>query len=234
MGFFSAIGAGISAIGTAISTIGSAVLKVGATITSCAADIGKLAMDTLFPFKILDTISTIVSMIAHFLGLTDENENFEEMGAKATQDGVKSPEKFDSIEQYIKYLKEDVELDEARFNAMSKDEKLGAHLIGVATTVQGVEEKSGVELSPKFLVEFSKMKLENNELKDYIKAFKDNGINDMEVMTDYLTGKAEGSKADSADKAISEAISAINPGISEKEIDEKIGSMINDIENYKG
>ncbi|MGL4790161.1 MAG: hypothetical protein ACRCW1_02025 [Anaerotignaceae bacterium] len=224
---FDFIGAAVSAVGSAIggacSAIGGAI---GSTIIGLDKIISVVEMKTE---NIIETVCKIVVAIGEALGLIDKTEKVEELGAKATQVDTKKPEDFETSEEYIKYLREEVELDKDRLDKMSKEEKHACQLAGTAIIVKGVEEKTGTKMSPEFLVDIAKIDLNHRELSSYIDAFKANGVNDMKVMTDYLSGKCEVNKVDTAAKAVVEGIMSLNPDMSKKEVDDKLGQMMQKI-----
>ena len=58
----------------------------------------------------LKDVTELISSVAELLGLKDEDDSSEELGLKS-EIADKGLEDFDSREEYISYLKDDVELD---------------------------------------------------------------------------------------------------------------------------
>lgn len=211
-----------SMVSCVCSTIGNAI---GGTIGSLTGKMGELLTVVLDPYKVIEIACKIIKSVAESLGLIEKEENVEELGVKATQPNTKRSDEFESTEEYIKYLREEVELDKKRYEGLSKEEKLACKVAGTAIVVKGVEEKSGMKLPPEFLVDITKINLKHDELGAYIESFKMNGISDMKVMTDYLSGKGEYSKADVASKAIVNGLLALNPQMSIEEVQDKLVEM---------
>lgn len=210
------------AIGAVCSTIGGAI---GGAVGSFASVIGGLFPEIALGKLFIDLIGAIVNGIAEILGIGNKEEKLDELGAKATQPDTKKSEEFSSTEEYIKYLREEVKLDQERFDKMSPEEKLANQLAGTAIITKGIEEKTGTKIPAEFLVNSAKLKLSYEETKAYIDAFKSNGINDMGIMTNYLSGKGDGLSNDISKKSISEAMQTINPEMSKESIEEKIFEM---------
>ena len=60
--------------------------------------------------ELIKDVTELISSVAELLGLKDEDDSSEELGLKS-EIADKRLEDFDSREEYINYLKDDVELD---------------------------------------------------------------------------------------------------------------------------
>ena len=60
--------------------------------------------------ELIKEVTSLISSVAELLGLKDEDDSSEELGLKS-EIADKRLEDFDSREEYISYLKDDVELD---------------------------------------------------------------------------------------------------------------------------
>ena len=60
--------------------------------------------------ELIKEVKELISSVAELLGLKDEDDNSEELGLKSEK-ADRKPEDFDSREEYMSYLKDDVELD---------------------------------------------------------------------------------------------------------------------------
>jgi membrane protein implicated in regulation of membrane protease activity len=236
MGIFSAIGGAISSvcshIGGAISSLCS---HIGGSLFTGASGIGALAtslIPTLAPgisevLFGLTVISAIVSTIAEALGLKDKEETPEELGMKAEKSDKKM-EDFDTTEEYIEHLRNDIEIDKKEIENLSDEKRATYMAIGSAITIKGIEEKYGVDLPGEFFQTVADRNLKGKEVHEYIKGFKENGITNMKDVSNYLNGKDLESNVEPS--AISDSIidtmKKLEPGISEDEIAEKFNSMI--------
>ena len=60
--------------------------------------------------ELVKEVKELISSVAELLGLKDEDESSEELGLKSEKANRK-PEDFDSREDYMSYLRDNVELD---------------------------------------------------------------------------------------------------------------------------
>ena len=94
----------------------------------------------------LGIIGNIISVIGNLLGVKKEDENLEEIGAKAMKSD-KKPENFDSYNDYIKHLRENIKLDKEEMENASKELKLARTAVGATVVSKGIEEKKEMEIS---------------------------------------------------------------------------------------
>ena len=98
MGFWSDLG---SAIGSICSAIGSVCSAIGGAI---ASKIGEL-VTTIVSF--LGPVAQAVVAIAQIIGIFIKDDNVEDLG-EAMRKADKKPEDFDSINDYITYLRAEI------------------------------------------------------------------------------------------------------------------------------
>lgn len=187
----SAISAVGSFISSAASTIGTAVSGFA---KSAFGIIAKLPIPGLELINVISIAAKIIHAVVEFLGIKAE-EDPEVLGAKAEQ-SEKSLEDFDNdVEAYIKYLKEEVELDKERFEKMTPEERMGCKAIGMALETKAVEEKiGGIEISPECLATLTKIQsaginIDAKELVGIVQALKEQGITNMNDVVEFLDGK---------------------------------------------
>lgn len=235
MGLFSAIGSVLSAAGSAIvSGISNVCSTIGGAVFSGVSGIAGLAKDLVFPALGLELseiiiaiqlVSVIISTVAELLGLKGE-ETPEELGLKAEQ-ADKKPEDFDSIQEYIDYLRNEVEVDKSKLDNLSQEEKVTYGAIGSAICVKGIEEKYGMEMSGDFWTTVAKMGMKGQEVKTYIDHFKLHDIHEMKDMTDYIKGVHldENKDRHNIGSAILDALKELNPELSDESLKEKLLDM---------
>lgn len=226
--------------GSIVSTVISAACSVGSAICSglskAASTIGGFVSGSLESLskiiakipeidiieKTIEVIGNIVKGISETLGLIDKEDTPEELGAKAFQ-AEEKPEDFDSVEKYIEYLKNEVELDKEKFDNMSKEEKLTCSAVGSTVLAKGISEKKGIEVSTEFLVDVAKLDLKAKEVESYIDNFK---ANNLELnLGDYLKGNLSASENIKIRPVVIDTIKELNPNLSDKEVKEKLGDM---------
>jgi hypothetical protein len=223
--FFTAIAAGIAAIGTAIST---AIATVGPAIANTAsALIAKLPSITT-----LINIADIISSVANIMSVLNANENVDEIGAKSLISD-KKPEDFDSTEQYIQHLRENVEFDKEKFDNFSDEKKLVCKTLGTTIATKGIAEKLGESVSTDdlmgFWIEAEKQGFNGNEVKSLLDNFKKNDLDFN--LTGYLKGDLSVLESKNYLNSIADAFRNTNLDISDNEILDKISELKN---SHKG
>jgi len=225
MGFFSsaanAISSGISTVGNFIS---SGISSIGGAISGFAKAIIAPFPQLIMAETAIKVIVTVISFIAQALNIIKKEETPEEIGAKAMECG-RSPEEFKSTEEYIEYLRNEVQLDKEKFENMSQVEKLGCTAVGVAILTRGIEEKEKISIPVEFLHQVAKVNMKSEEVKCYIESFKNNGLANMGDMVSFLKGDFTNIKVESVSSAILEALKSLNPDLSEQDIQAKIYNM---------
>ncbi|KAB2954274.1 hypothetical protein F9B85_00845 [Heliorestis acidaminivorans] len=227
MGWFSSACSAIgSAISTAVNFVGNNLGKIGGVIGNSVAVI-------LSPFKTLEiairaieAIAILVTTIAEILGIGQKDEKMDELGAKAIQEDTLPREEFETHQEYIKYLREEIELDREKFNEMSPEERLACTAIGTTILAKSIEEKTGVEIPAEFLLTAEKINLSAEEIKVCIDKFKENGLFTMGEMSDYLQGKDLKGKEPAISSVIIDAMQALNPQMTHKDVQNKMINMI--------
>lgn len=232
---FESIFSGITAIGNAISMVGAYITGVAAKVgpfvskfaevfMSVIAKIPKIDLETVK--SVIDVACNIIHSVCVFLGINSE-ENPAVLGAKAEQ-AERTLSDFDNdTEAYIKYLKDEIELDKEKFEKMSTEEKMGCKSIGLALETKAVEEKiGGIKMSPEYVATLAKIQMGSEllisakDLIDLITGLKNAGITNMNDVTDYLKGKGESDRIKTG-IALKEAVSKLdNVRNSEKYVEE--------------
>ena len=105
----------------------------------------------------------------------------------------KKPEDFDSTNDYIEYLRNDIKVDEERLKEMDEKERATYAAIGAGLYVKQVEEKYNVELPPEFWRSTAELrnegKISEEMPSDLIEFMKEHGIESGATFSDYLSGK---------------------------------------------
>ena len=127
--------------------------------------------------ELIKDVTELISSVAELLGLKDEDDSSEELGLKS-EIADKRLEDFDSREEYINYLKDDVELDEydkEKLNNESLKEKYSAK--GLDIEMGAINEKIGVKLGLEDYVMMAKAGI--NKVQDFmtiVDTFKEKGV----------------------------------------------------------
>ena len=127
--------------------------------------------------ELIKEVTSLISSVAELLGLKDEDDSSEELGLKS-EIADKRLEDFDSREEYINYLKDNVELDEydrEKLNNESLKEKYSAK--GLDIEMGAINEKMGVKLGLEDYVMMAKAGI--NKVQDFmtiVDTFKEKGV----------------------------------------------------------
>ncbi|MEE3711868.1 hypothetical protein V2I22_02440 [Campylobacter sp. CLAX-7218-21] len=222
MGFWSSVG---SFIGGCCSAIGSICSGIGGAVMGA---IGALAT-TIAPF--LGPVATIVSVIANILGIFKENERPEDLG-QAMEQMDKKPEDFDSINEYIDYLREGIRSGEVKLNDNLSDIQKAAYTAtGAALGIKAIDEKYQLQTSAEFWgamgKKFEEGKITPIEITKILETSSKNSVS-AENVTNYINGDkmTDGQKASGVSDAIEGGLKAANPSMSDEEITSRFNKLI--------
>lgn len=147
--------------------------------------------------KLAEAIDKAAEIIVDVLFLFNiKCDSATEMGFKVEQ-AEKAMSDFESVENYINYLHDEIELDKIKFDSLSNEEKMAYEACGMAVGAEAIAEKIGVDISPDFIMLMSKIKvlgeavIETAELVTILKGLKDNGIEKTEDVCEYFIGEGE-------------------------------------------
>ena len=127
--------------------------------------------------ELIKEVTELISSVAELLGLKDEDDSSEELGLKSEK-ADRKPEDFDSKEEYVSYLRENVELDEhdrEKLNNESLKEKYSAKGLGIE--MGAINEKMEVNLGIEDYVVMAKAGI--NKVQDFmtiVDTFKEKGV----------------------------------------------------------
>lgn len=211
MGFWSSIG---SFVGSVIS---DAVSSIGSALASAASTFLKVAGEFLGP------VAQIISAISNILGIKKEEEDVEEIGAKAMQSD-KKPEDFDSYTDYINHLRNDIQLDKAKFEKAGEAEKLARTAVGATVLAKGIEDKKGFEIPNETWVAMAKLGLENKEkeVDALLDTFKNGKLEDF---ARYVDGKLDAKTEGEVGDKLVQMYQKLEPNASIEDIEKKVMNM---------
>lgn len=181
MGFFSGLG---SALGAVCSAVGSFCSSVGGAIMRGVASLAPV----LAPH--INLLCLIVSVLAEIFTEKPKEEKPEEIGMKAEK-ADKKPEDFDSINDYLEYLRKEVQVEPGDLEKLSEEDKMKYQLVGLGLYVKDIEERQELKLDPDFLKVVPKLKEQGYEAADIanlMQSMKKNGVTDMKQYVDFMKG----------------------------------------------
>lgn len=214
MGLLGTIGSFFS---SACSFIGSAVSALGGALASAATAFLSVAGSYLSP------VVTIIGMFTNLIGLKDEKESVEEIGAKAMLSD-KKPEDFESYTEYINHLREDIKLDKEKFDKATDIEKATRSAIGATILVKGIEEKKGFEIPTEAWVAMVKLGLEGKEkeVDSLLETFKNGKLSDF---ANYVEGKLDAKTEAEVSGTLVEMYQKLEPNASIEAIEKRVMNM---------
>ena len=220
MAFFSGL---ISCVGEFLST---AIPAVGDWIANATRTlISKLPEVFEFAANAMNFISSVTSKISERLDIAPANEKLYELGAKAMQEEARPKIDTETTQEYLDYLRKDVDFDENKFSKMPETEKLACEALGTTLVAKSVEEKTGVEIPPEFLYTIYKSKIGYERAEKFIHAFSDNGIKSMGEFSKYISNDMSELDANVIDSVVRKALKEINPKMSDEDIQNEIINM---------
>lgn len=178
-----------SAIGSVCSAVCSAVSSVCSSIGGAImGGIGSLA-PVISPW--LSIAVAVISVLAEIFTEKPKEEKPEELGMKAEQ-ADKKPEDFDSINEYIEYLRQEIKVDAAKLENLSEEERMKYQAVGLGLYVKNIEEKQGMKLDPAFLKvvpEMINLGYTAQDIGNLMQSMKKNGVNDMKMYPEFMKGE---------------------------------------------
>lgn len=217
----SAISSACSFVGNCISSVGKAVAGFASGLLNCIIAVPL----PIPPLECLRVIVIIVEAIGKILGVINNNEGVQDLGAKATQDGVRSWDEFQTEKEYIAYLRNEIELDRERIEKMSDAEKIACTAMGTAIVSRGISEELKMEITPEFLVSVAALEMKADEVLRCIEKFKLSDFTTMDSMREYLQGKYMKGQEEKANGAIFAALKETNQGLTDADINAKIDEL---------
>ncbi|MDQ7074294.1 MAG: hypothetical protein Q9O24_03895 [Gammaproteobacteria bacterium] len=216
MGFWSSVGdfcsSAIEVVSSVASSIGSSLAKATTTLLEIAG-----------PY--IGPISNIIRIIGVFLDVLTPNDKPEELGAKAMQ-AEKKPEDFDSNNDYIDYLRNDIDLDTEKFNNATDGEKTAFTAVGSSITLKGIEEVKGFDIPLTTWLSLAHLKLDKEsdvvEVNAILDTFKEDKLTDF---SGYIEGKLDTSKELEVGDALVNMYQELEPTLSKAEIEQKVIQM---------
>ena len=138
MGFWSGLWNGIKSIANSISMVLKESPLVRSLVTTLAAALPP-------PFDVVAVIA--VEALAASAGV---QEKPEELGFQMNE-ADKKPEDFGSFKEYKEYLDREYPFDQEKFDKLSDEQKAACRYVGMAGTIQEVQEAKNLELNPEAL-----------------------------------------------------------------------------------
>lgn len=202
---------------TLIQTLLATVTKIVSSMGPMMVKYVPMVIETIgknLP-KVIDTVDAISLAV----DVLRPNERAEELGAKALA-ADKKPEDFDQINDYIEYLRNDVEVDS---NSLSSEpvDVLTRQAVGATIAIKGVGESLGTDVSLPFLNAVGRLGLDPKLVIEIIKVYAESGLSADDVGK-YLENKLSISETHRHSDAWVNAYQEANPSMSIEEAEDAI------------
>ena len=210
MGFWSSLGSVCSSVCSAVSSVAS---SIGSGLASAAKGLLSVAGSYFSPMV------NIISSVAQMLGVCNKEDSPEDLGRRAVESN-KKPEDFDSTEQYIEHLKNDIQIDQEKMKTETDIDKMAYTAIGAGIEVKGISEKKGFEIPLETWATFAKLGMEDKEQE--VNALLDDFKSDVGKLTDYAEGKLNAKEEMTVGNQLVETYQRLEPDMPEADIEKKV------------
>ena len=216
MSFWSSLGSTISSFVFEVvsGVVLGAIKSVGKAVVETAKEFLQVGIDKL------KTVVEILEIIAKALGIIKPEEDAEELGDKAMR-ADKKPEDFDSINEYIEYLRNEIKSSREEFEKLSPEERLARKAVGSALLAKAIEEKKSLEIPVEFWNEAVRVGLNSKEIDQFLDKFKKAGVSPSDFVK-YLKRELESRDESKMDSVLIQAYKELEPTMDEKDIEEKV------------
>lgn len=201
-------------VSSAVSTISSVVSSIGNIVASAATTIVNLG------FELAGKVTQAIKSVGMLLGILQPQENLDELGEKAMMSD-KKPEDFESINDYINHLRDNVPLDKEKFEKLDDKELLARSAIGASITLKGINEKLDSAVTPAFMAEVAKQELAAEQIVSTIKAYKENNLS-TDNYGPYIKDELSIDESDKHSDALVSAYHKLEPELSIEQIEDKV------------
>ena len=210
------LGAVIGGLAAAGSMIMSYAGTIGTALASSASTLLSMAGKNLGP------ISNIVASLAQILGVFQAKDHPEDLGRRATV-STQKPEDFESTEQYIEHLRNDIKLDVEAMKKETDIDRTAYTAIGAGIAIKGLSESKGFDIPVEALVTFAKLGMETKEKE--INALLDSFQGDISKVSEYAEGKLGAQEEVAVGDRLADHFKEEYPTMSEADIEKKVMAL---------
>lgn len=158
MGFWSSL---VDTVCAACSVITDVVTTIGSAIKDTAVEIANLGVN------LAASVGAVIKSVGVLLGVIKPEDNLDELGEKAMM-SEKTPEDFDSINDYIDHLRNDVAIDREKFDNLDEKDLLARSAIGASITLKAINDKLDTSVTPAFIATVAQQELEGAMVKSSV------------------------------------------------------------------
>lgn len=177
--------------------------------------------------QMIDKAAEIMGDVLYAIGINSDPADI--LGAKIAQ-ADKGMDDFDSVEAYITYLKNEIELDKEKFDSLSSEEHVTYSITGMAVEASAIGERLGVEIPADAvelvakIAEIGKIAVEAKEMISLISKLKDEGVTNLNDVCDCVQGKGDSDRLKTGD-ALIKVLDTLKPGEGKDILNEMIDEV---------
>lgn len=226
MGFWSGI---CSAVSSVCSFVSSACSAIGGAVARACGAVAESILK-MSPNTIGEIIKVIVAIAGACLGM-GEDEKIEDYGA-AMRQAEKKPEDFNTIQEYIAYLREEIKSGRIDLSSpKSEIEQFADKALGASLMIKGIDEKYKLKTSVDFWgtmgKKFEEGKINEKELDSVLKNCGDKQV-DADNVSRYLNNEdlKGGQTKSEVSSIIVDSLKEANPKMSDSEVTTRFNNAI--------
>lgn len=220
MGLFSGIGSFFSGIASAVSSFASSIGGVlGSICKSLCPYIG----------VVLTVGAILVEKVGKLLGVIEEKEKVEELGFKA-EISNKKPEDYESFSEYIEDVRKIELTPEQKIKLENSEVKDKCKVIGTGILMEGISEKSGIDIPLGFWLGASKSGLSSEEVKEVLSTLKN--LDKSLDLDKYFNKNLNRNEMKVGDKVLEDSFKSLNPNITEDQLDKRFENLQKEFKEF--
>lgn len=202
---------------TMLPSIITAITKLASNVGPMIARYAPMVIETVG--KNLPKLINTVEAISRVADVLKPNECADELGAKAMA-AEKKPEDFEQINDYIDYLRNDVEIDVENLSTDSVD-VITRQAVGVAIATKGIGKALEADVSIPFLNTISNLDIDPKVAIALVKSYEASGLNADDVQK-YLDDSLTIEETHQHSNAFVDAFQTANPSMSAEEVEDAV------------
>jgi len=215
MGFWGSLWSGVKSFASkAVSVVSSAVKSVGSVIVEGAKKLLE------FEIEKLKTVVEVIETIGKMLGIIKPEEDVEILGDKAMK-ADKKPEDFDSFNDYIEYLRNEISSSKEKIEKLPPEERLARKAIGSTILSKAISERKSLEIPMEFWKEAISKGLNAKEIDYFLTKFKNDGISPVDFVK-YLKRELNLKEETKVEDSLIKAYKELEPSADVKLLEEKV------------
>lgn len=202
---------------TFIPSVIAAITKVASTLGPMVAKYAPIVMKTIGGN--LPTVLKTIESISLASDVLKTNDRAEDLGAKAIS-AEKKPEDFEQINDYINYLRSDVEVNESTLSTDPVDVAV-RQSVGAAIVIKALGNELGADISLPFLNKISELGVESNVVLEIIKSYEKSGVNTGDVEA-YIESELTLDEAKQHSECLLYAYQSAHPLMTSEEVEQAV------------